>query len=281
MKNSGQKGFSIIEAVIASGLLSILILAFVQMNKMHTEMAVSMETRFQELQVIREIESYLTTPESCTHTFVGTCIDQTRTTPETCTYAGKAWVDGKCVDNNLLSELACTLSHFNWEWARDTGVPYKVGEEFDKIYTKQGRLRFQASPIETGDTNLYGDRSIRLLNLKIKNVNIPASGGFGFIETEITMKRIKKGFSGQRERTLTIPIELVANGPTAEIVSCVHSTQATMRPKCNWVGEKIMSQSPTCGCLGNTSQVLAVTGLCLEGYINEFKETCVASTDCH
>jgi prepilin-type N-terminal cleavage/methylation domain-containing protein len=69
--SSSQKGFSLMEVLVATGLLGIAALAFMNLMEQSNKSAKELEERFVENEILGEIKSILSEPKSCTSSLNG------------------------------------------------------------------------------------------------------------------------------------------------------------------------------------------------------------------
>jgi prepilin-type N-terminal cleavage/methylation domain-containing protein len=90
MPNSRQKGFSLIEIMVAMGLVGIVAMMIMRMNDNMNKSIVTMETRLEEFQ----LEQLVRLNMSCNQTFGEYCADRRITDKLLCSEAGKSWEKG-------------------------------------------------------------------------------------------------------------------------------------------------------------------------------------------
>ena len=188
-----SKGFSLIEVMIALGLMTYAALGLIRMQDQMTKQEISSTTRFDEQNLFANILSNLKTDRVCNFMIGSYCDDYSdKTGPLACKAAGKNWVSGVKLGN------------------------FSGKAQVDEVKNSQGRVIFKAG-------NNYGKstlESIEIENLPQNKGGAPTNG-IGKGRFKLIFKRESSKFVGAKEqhRYVDISLRLGADNRVKKCVS--------------------------------------------------------------
>lgn len=188
-----ENGFSLIEAVIALGLMGVSAMIFMHMQDQVSKQEISSKTRFDEQTLFSTILTYLRSDKSCNFMIGSYCDDLSdKSNPLACTTTGATWVQGVQLGN----------------YSGEANVP--------AVKDTTGKVMYQVG-------QKYGNSTLK--EIKIRNLSNPdggaPTGGIGKGRLEFLFARDNPKFLGapEQKRYVDVSIKLASDGKVAKCVS--------------------------------------------------------------
>ena len=237
----GACGFTLVEVMIAAGLMGGLGLVMMRVSDMMNVQSANVDSKFAEQGLMQQIELVLLNSSGCANTVGDHCSTRSYLTQTTCEAAGKTWQNGL----TLQSSSATT---------------------FTSIYDYTGRALFTA-PQNFG--NEIKINSFQLVNHTSAEGGVPAAGGEGIVDIVVNMSYSKK-ILNNKTIIKKVPVKANVSGALPNTVtSCTSSAPVSdsgMSSSCGW--ERTTLQNTRLGIAKCSNRKQAISGGCKCAHAN-------------
>jgi len=204
MKQGDQKGFSLIEVIVAMGLMAIVSMGVMHINQQLSSSTNYIESKLEELDQMNNLRLRLINKAACTKSFGGNCTLPEFFSKSECELATGTWTDGLILN------------------------PSNSVTEVTTIYNKKGLA------ILSKDQEI--NRTLKVTKITLQNEpedqgGVALDGGQGSVKVKISFERLKKILGPSTvEHFVNIMVKTNAALP-AKIENCISASDAEVIPK--------------------------------------------------
>ena len=217
-KMLGVCGFTLVEVMIAAGLMGGLGLVMMRVSDMMNVQSANFDSKFAEQGLMQQIELVLLNSYGCANTVGDHCSTRSYLTQATCEAAGKTWQNGLTLQSSTATSMT-------------------------SIYDYTGRALFTAPQSFGSEITI---NSFQLVNHTSAEGGVPSAGGEGIVDIVVNMTYSKK-ILNNKTVTKKVPVKANVSGALPNnVVSCESSAPSSppsaMSTSCVW-SKKTFSNS--------------------------------------